>query len=42
MKKKTYEQPRTVVVKLQHKEHLLQVSGQTGVQDYNVQPYYEE
>ena len=32
MEKKTYEQPQTVVVKLQHKEHLLQASQSANTQ----------
>lgn len=35
MKKKEYERPTVQVVKLQHHAHLLQASGQAGVQDYN-------
>lgn len=35
MKKKEYERPTMQVVKLQQQQHLLQASGQAGVQDYN-------
>jgi hypothetical protein len=35
MKKKEYERPTVQVVKLQQQQHLLQASGQTGVQNYN-------
>ena len=35
MKKKEYEEPTMQVVKLQQQQHLLQASGQAGVQNYN-------
>lgn len=40
MKRKAYEKPVTQVVELQHQAQLLQASG--NVQDYTVNPYYEE
>ena len=35
MRKKNYLKPTMQVVKLQQQQHLLQASGQAGVQDYN-------
>ena len=35
MKKKKYEKPSLEVVVLKQQQHLLQASGQAGVQDYN-------
>lgn len=40
--KKKFEKPELQVVELQHKTHLLQASGQAGVQDYTNHDYYEE
>ena len=34
MKKKEYERPTMQVVQLKQQTHLLQASGQAGVQDY--------
>lgn len=45
MKKKLYQKPTMNIVKLQHQTHLLQSSVQernVGVQDYDVNSYYEE
>jgi hypothetical protein len=35
MKKKDYQKPTMQVVKLQRQAHLLQASGQAGVQNYD-------
>jgi len=35
MKKKDYLKPTVQVVKLQQQTHLLQASGQAGVENYN-------
>lgn len=40
--KRKYEKPSTRVIELQHRTHLLQASGQAGVQDYTNHDYYEE
>ncbi len=40
MKKKEYLKPTIDIVKLKQQQHLL--AGSTGVQDYTVNPYYEE
>ena len=45
MNRKDYQKPTMKVVKLQHHTHLLQTSVQdrnVGVQDYDVNSYYEE
>ena len=42
MKKKDYQKPTMQVVKLQHQAHLLQASGQAGVQNYNWNTEEEE
>ena len=34
MKRKDYEKPTTIVVQLRQRTHLLQASGQAGVQSY--------
>jgi len=45
MKRKDYQKPTMMVVKLQHQTHLLQASAQdkeVGMRNYNVENYYEE
>ena len=45
MNRKDYQKPTMKVVKLQHHTHLLQASVQdknVGVQDYDMENYYEE